>query len=218
MTMKVFLVEDHTMVRQALHTRLERESEIEVVGEASDGRTAIDLIPAYQPDIVIVDVGLPDLSGIEVTRQIHATHPRVKFVALSEHADKRFVDGLFEAGGSAYLLKTNFINELVEALWEVQAGRQYVSSQLTNPIVPSQTHNSITYSKPSPLTSRERIVLRCVAKGKTTAQIAEELHVSKKTIGTHRQHIMDKLDLHSVAALTAYAIREGWMDGEDEPL
>ena len=218
MTMKVFLVEDHTMVRQALHTRLERESEIEVIGEASDGRTAIDLIPAYQPDIVIVDVGLPDLSGIEVTRQIHATHPRVKFVALSEHADKRFVDGLFEAGGSAYLLKTNFINELVEALWEVQAGRQYVSSQLTNPIVPSQTHNSITHSKPSPLTSRERIVLRCVAKGKTTAQIAEELHVSKKTIGTHRQHIMDKLDLHSVAALTTYAIREGWMDGEDEPL
>ncbi|MCY3789544.1 MAG: response regulator transcription factor [Gemmatimonadetes bacterium] len=218
MTMKVFLVEDHTMVRQALHTRLERESEIEVVGEASDGRTAIDLIPAYQPDIVIVDVGLPDLSGIEVTRQIHATHPRVKFVALSEHADKRFVDGLFEAGGSAYLLKTNFINELVEALWEVQAGRQYVSSQLTNPIVPDRAHNSSTHNKPSPLTSRERIVLRCVAAGKTTAQIAEELHVSKKTIGTHRQHIMDKLDLHSVAALTAYAIREGLMDGEDEPL
>ena len=218
MTMKVFLVEDHTMVRQALHTRLEREREIEVVGEASDGRTAIDLIPAYQPDIVIVDVGLPDLSGIEVTRQIRTTHPSMKFVALSEHADKRFVDGLFEAGGSAYLLKTNFINELVEALWEVQAGRQYVSSQLTNPIVASQTHNSTASSKPSPLTARERMVLRCVAEGKTTAQIAEALHVTKKTIGTHRQHIMDKLDLHSVAALTAYAIREGLMDGEGEPL
>ena len=218
MTMKVFLVEDHTMVRQALHTRLERESGMEIVGEASDGRTAIDLIPAYQPDIVIVDIGLPDLSGIEVTRQIRATHPHVKFVALSEHADKRFVEGLFEAGGSAYLLKTNFINELVEALWEVRADRKYVSSQLTNPIVPSQAHNAATPSKPSPLTSRERIVLRCVAAGKTTAQIAEELHVSKKTIGTHRQHIMDKLDLHSVAALTAYAIRGGLMDGEDEPL
>lgn len=218
MTMKIFLVEDHTMVRQALYERLERENKIEIVGEASDGRTAIDLIPSYQPDIVIVDIGLPDLSGIEVTRQIHATHPRVKFIALSEHADKRFVDGLFEAGGSAYLLKTNFINELVEALWEVQAGRQYVSSQLTNPIVSSQAHNSTAPSKLSPLTSRERMVLRCVAAGKTTAQIAEELHVSKKTIGTHRQHIMDKLDLHSVAALTAYAIREGLMDGEDEPL
>lgn len=218
MTMKVFLVEDHTMVRQALHTQIERESEIEIVGEASDGRTAIDLIPAYQPDIVIVDVGLPDLSGIEVTRQIRATHPRVKFVALSEHADKRFVEGLFEAGGSAYLLKTNFINELVEALWEVQAGRQYVSSQLTNPIVASQTHNSTASSKPSPLTARERMVLRCVAEGKTSVQIAKELYVTKKTIDTHRQHIMDKLDLHSVAALTAYAIREGLMDGEGEPL
>ena len=218
MTMKVFLVEDHTMVRQALHTRLERESEIEVVGEASDGRTAIDLIPAYQPDIVIVDVGLPDLSGIEVTRQIHATHPRVKFVALSEHADKRFVEGLFEAGGSAYLLKTNFINELVEALGEVQAGRQYVSSELTNPIVTKQTHNSTTASKPSPLTARERMVLRCVAEGKTTAQIAKELHLSKKTIDTHRQHIMDKLGLHSAAALTAYAIREGLMDEGNESL
>ena len=218
MTMKVFLVEDHTMVRQALHTQIERESEIEIVGEASDGRTAIDLIPAYQPDIVIVDVGLPDLSGIEVTRQIRATHPRVKFVALSEHADKRFVEGLFEAGGSAYLLKTNFINELVEALWEVQAGRQYVSSQLTNPIVASQTHNSTASSKPSPLTVRERMVLRCVAEGKTSVQIAKELYVTKKTIDTHRQHIMDKLDLHSVAALTAYAIREGLMDGEGEPL
>ena len=218
MTLKVFLVEDHTMVRQALYTRLERESGIEIVGEASDGRTAIDLIPAYQPDIVIVDVGLPDLSGIEVTRQIHATHPRVKFVALSEHADKRFVEGLFEAGGSAYLLKTNFINELVEALREVQAGRQYVSSQLTNPIVPGQAHNSSTPNKPSPLTSRERMVLRCVAAGKTSVQIAKELHVSKKTIDTHRQHIMDKLDLHSATALTAYAIKEGLVDEVDEPL
>ncbi len=154
MTMKVFLVEDHTMVRQTLYARLERESGIEIVGEASDGRTAIDLIPAYQPDIVIVDMGLPDLSGIEVTRQIQATHPRVKFVALSEHADKRFVEGLFEAGGSAYLLKTNFINELVEALWEVQAGRQYVSSQLTNPIVTSQTRNSTTSVSSAPVCTR----------------------------------------------------------------
>ena len=217
MTMKVFLVEDHTMVRQALHTRLERESGMEIVGEASDGRTAIDLIPAYQPDIVIVDIGLPDLSGIEVTRQIRATHPQVKFVALSEHADKRFVEGLFEAGGSAYLLKTNFIKELVEALWAVRAGRKYVSSQLTNPIVSSQAPHAATPSRPSPLTSRERMVLRCVAQGKTTAQIAEELHVSEKTIGTHRQHIMDKLDLHSVAVLTAYAIRAGFMAEEDEP-
>ena len=181
MTLKVFLVEDHTMVRQALYTRLERESGIEIVGEASDGRTAIDLIPAYQPDIVIVDVGLPDLSGIEVTRQIHATHPRVKFVALSEHADKRFVEGLFEAGGSAYLLKTNLINELVEALWEVQAGRQYVSLQLTNPIVPSQPHSTAS-DEPSPLTKSERVVLRLVAAGKTSTQIAKELHVTKKTI------------------------------------
>lgn len=212
MTMKVFLVEDHTIVRQALYTRLERESGMEIVGEASDGRTAIDLIPAYQPDIVIVDVGLPDLSGIEVTRQIRATHPRVKFVALSEHADKRFVDGLFEAGGSAYLLKTNFINELVEALWEVQAGRQYVSSELTNPIVPEQPHLTAS-DKPSPLTRSERVVLRLVAKGKTSAQIAKELHVTKKTIDTHRQHIMDKLNLHSATALTAYAIREGLVDG-----
>lgn len=211
MTMKVFLVEDHTMVRQALYTRLERESGLEIVGEASDGRTALDLIPAYQPDIVIVDVGLPDLSGIEVTRQIQATHPQVKFVALSEHADKRFVEGLFEAGGSAYLLKTNFINELVEALWAVQAGRQYVSSQLTNPIVPSQPHSTAP-DEPPPLTRSERVVLRLVAEGKTSLQIAKELHVTKKTIDTHRQHIMDKLDLHSATALTAYAIREGLVD------
>lgn len=213
MTMKIFLVEDHTMVRQALYSRLEGESDIKIVGEASDGRTAIDLIPAYQPDVVIVDVGLPDLSGIEVTRQIRATHPQVKFVALSEHADKRFVEGLFEAGGSAYLLKTNFINELVEALWEVQAGRQYVSSQLTNPIVPSQPHSTAS-DEPSPLTRSERVVLRLVARGKTSLQIAKDLHVTKKTIDTHRQHIMDKLDLHSAAALTAYAIREGLM-GDD---
>ena len=212
MTLKVFLVEDHNMVRQALYTQLEQESGIEIVGEASDGRTAIDLIPAYQPDIVIVDVGLPDLSGIEVTRQIRATHPQVKFVALSEHADKRFVDGLFEAGGSAYLLKTNFINELVEALWEVQAGRQYVSSQLTNPIVPSQLHSTVA-DESSPLTRSERVVLRLVAAGKTSLQIAKELHVTKKTIDTHRQHIMDKLNLHSATALTAYAIREGLVDG-----
>ena len=141
----------------------------------------------------------------------------MKFVALSEHADKRFVEGLFEAGGSAYLLKTNFINELVEALWEVQAGHQYVSSQLTNPIVPSQPHSTVT-DESSPLTRSERVVLRLVAAGKTSVQIAKELHVTKKTIDTHRQHIMDKLDLHSATVLTAYAIREGLMYEGDEPL
>ena len=212
MTMKIFLVEDHTMVRQALYTRLERESGIEIVGEAADGHSAIDLIPAYQPDIVIVDIGLPDLSGIEVTRQIRAAYPQIKFVALSQHADKRFVEGLFEAGGSAYLLKTNIIDELVEALWEVQAGRQYVSSQLTNPIIPGQPHATAS-DEPSPLTRSERVVLRLVAEGKTSAQIAEALHLTQKTIGTHRQHIMNKLNLHSVAKLTAYAIREGLVDG-----
>ena len=211
MTLKVFLVEDHTMVRQAMHMLIERESGIEIVGEAADGHSAIDLIPAYQPDIVIVDIGLPDLSGIEVTRQIRAAYPQIKFVALSQHADKRFVEGLFEAGGSAYLLKTNIIDELVEALWEVQAGRQYVSSQLTNPIAPGQPHATAS-DEPSPLTRSERVVLRLVAEGKTSAQIAEELHVSGKIISSHRQHIMNKLDLHSVAALTAYAIREGLVD------
>ncbi len=215
--MKIFLVEDQAMMREMLYERLAQENEIEVVGEASDGRTAIDLIPAYQPDIVVVDIGLPDLSGIEVMRQIHATHPQIKFVALSQHSDKRFVEGLFEAGGSAYVLKMNFVHELVEALWEVQAGREYVSTHLNNPIIIHHVHDSAAPSKPSPLTAREREVLRHVAEGKTTAQIAEALHLAQSTIGTHRQHIMDKLDLHSVAALTTYAIREGLMDGADEP-
>ena len=190
---------------------LEQQSDVEVVGEAGDGRTAVDLISACRPDVVVMDIGLPDLNGVEATRQILSQAPNVKVVALSVHADKRFVAGMFQAGACAYLLKTSAGRELMEAIQDVQAGQKYVSPKVAGAVIDDyvQRLDAQDADEDPILTPREREVLQLIVEGKTTPQIASQLNVSEKTIGTHRQHIMQKLDMHSVAELTKYAIREG---------
>ena len=207
----ILLVDDHAIIRQGLRSLLEKQPDLEVVAEAADGRKAIDLVRELLPDIVIMDVTMPSLNGIEATRQICSTFPEVKVIALSIHSNRRFIGDMLQAGAAGYILKDSLFEELIRAIKAVTAGDRYLSPRITGVVVDDYIkHLSTSADSPlATLTSREREVLQLVAEGRSTKQVALELHVSTKTIEANRRQIMEKLDLHSVAELTKYAIREG---------
>jgi DNA-binding NarL/FixJ family response regulator len=211
MSIKILLTDDHAIIRQGLRSLLEKQPDIEVVAEAEDGRQAFELVRKLLPDIVVMDVSMPNLNGIEATRQIHREFPAVKVIALSMHSNRRFVGDMLKAGAAGYILKEGLFDELVQAIHAIENGDIYLSPRVTGVVVDdyvnrlSRTGDSLLAT----LTSREREVLQLVAEGKSTKQIASDLHVSIKTIEANRRQIMDKLDIHSIAELTKYAIREG---------
>jgi len=209
MSIRVLLIDDHEITREGVRSQFEKESGIEIVAEAGDGRTAVALVSKHLPDIVIMDIGLPDLNGIEATRQIRDREPSVKVVALSSRSDQRSVTDMLRTGAAGYVLKKAAACEVVEAVREVQAGRRYVSPQLIDPLIADYAQRLAEGAAPPRLTAREREVLQLIAEGKTSAQIADQLSVSERTVGNHRQNLMEKLGLKGVAELTKYAIREG---------
>jgi len=198
-------------MREGLRKLIEKQPDMEVVAEAENGRTAVQLAQKLFPEVVVMDIGMPDLNGIEATRQILANNPKVKVIALSMHSAKRFVMEMLKAGSLGYLLKDCAFEELALAIHAVIANKVYVSSSINDMMTKEYVHNlsKTEFSVASILTPREREVLQLLAEGKTTKQIAASLNVSVKTIETYRQQIMHKLNLHSVAELTKYAIREG---------
>ncbi len=198
-------------MREGLRTLIEKQPDMKVVAEAEDGRTAVQLAQKLFPEVVVMDIGMPDLNGIEAARQILANNPKVKVIALSMHAAKRFVVEMLRAGSSGYLLKDCAFEELALAIHTAIANKVYVSPSINDMIIKEYAHNlsKAEFSVTSILTPREREVLQLLAEGKTTKQIAASLKVSVKTIETYRLHIMHQLNLHSVAELTKYAIREG---------
>lgn len=211
MSIKVLLVDDHAIIREGLRSLLEKEPNMDVVADTDDGRKARNLVRELSPDVVIMDITMPGLNGIEATRQITAESPRVKVIALSIHSKRRYVADMLSAGAAGYILKECLFDELVQAIKAVVAGGQYLSPRITDVVV-SDYVKRLSAAPDSPamaLTSREREVLQLVAEGKPTKQIALELHVSTKTIEANRRQIMEKLNRHSVAELTKYAIREG---------
>lgn len=205
----VLLVEDHTMVREALRSRIQEESWLEVVGEAENGREAIEQFTEHHPDIVIMDIRMENLNGVEATRRIRKLDRDAKVVAVSVTCDVPIVLKMFEAGASGYLPKSCAFEELVSALSEVVKGNFYISPEVAKPVLSHRIQNALESSETHSLTPREREVLQLVAEGKTSQEIADELSVSPKTIDNHRQNIMNKLDLHTVSELTKYAVREG---------
>lgn len=211
MTIRILIADDHQIVRQGLRTLLEKEPDMAVVAEADDGRATVRLVREIAPEVVIMDVAMPDLNGIEATRQIVAEFPKIKVIALSMYADQRFVLNMLKAGASGYLLKDCAFEELIRAIRLVVAHKTYLSPGVTDIVVKDYTAggNSDKPSVFSVLSPREREVLQLMAEGRTTSQMADLLHVSVKTIETHRQQVMHKLKIHSVAELTKYAIREG---------
>ena len=206
---RVLLADDHKILRQGLRTLLEQEKDIQVVGEADNGRSSVKLTGELAPDVVIMDVAMPDLNGIDATRRIAEAEPRTRVLALSMHSDGRYVKGMLQAGARGYILKDCAAEELTHAIRTVMAGQVYVSPGVTGAIVNDYVRQLSAADGPATLTRREREVLQLLAEGGSTANIAAGLHLSVKTIETHRKRIMDKLGLRSIAELTKYAIREG---------
>jgi DNA-binding NarL/FixJ family response regulator len=199
------------MMREGLGALLASVPDIEVVGEASDGRTALDLVRTQQPDVVVMDVGMPQLNGIEATRRIKAQYERVRVVALSTHVDRSNVHHMLEAGACGYVLKIAAHAELIHAVRAAALGKTYLSSEIAGSVVERSLHRSTAgeSSAYSTLGAREREVLQLVAEGKTSSETAQEMHISIKTVETHRRNIANKLGLHGTAELTKYAVREG---------
>ncbi|MBP6971635.1 MAG: response regulator transcription factor [Syntrophorhabdus sp.] len=211
MRTKIILADDHKIIREGLRSLLEKQDDMEVIAEADNGLTTVNLVQKLHPDVVIMDIGMPEMNGIDATTKITTEFKGVQVIALSMHSDRRFVMQMLKAGATGYLLKDSAFEELVTAIHTVMRRQHYLSQKITDVIVeeylqnlPKNETNVFTV-----LTPREREVLQLIAEGKSTKQIASVLNVSVKTIETHRQQIMDKLNTHSVAELTKYAIREG---------
>jgi DNA-binding NarL/FixJ family response regulator len=211
MTVRIVIVDDHQIVRDGLRSVMEREPDLTVVAEADNGRQGIEACRRVSPDVVVMDISMPDLNGIEATRKIKAEAPDTRVIALSMHSDKRYVRRMIEAGATGYLLKESAIDEVVRAVKAVAAGGSYLSPEVADIVI--EGFRRRPGGRPEPvgpeLTDREREVLQLLAEGKTSKEIAGSLGVSPKTVEAHRRQIMDKLDIHNVAGLTKYAIREG---------
>lgn len=206
MTIRTMLVDDHHLLREALREKLEKEADIEIVGEAGLGREALKLIDELTPDVVVLDIALPDMSGVDIATYISGEHRHVKIVALSMYSDKRFVIEMLKSGASGYVTKTAGVTELLSAIRAVALGRRYLCPEVANTLI---DNIQLKQSGSVRLGRRERAVLQLLAEGRRSADIAEQLHISTSTVEVHRRNIMRKLGLHTVAELTKYAIREG---------
>jgi len=207
MNIKILLADDHNLVRSSLARLLENEIDFHVVGETDNGRETVKLAKELSPDIIIMDIGMPELNGIEATKQILQVSSNTKIIALSMHSDKQFVTGMFKAGASGYLLKDCAFDELIDAIYTVQNKRVYISKEISG-IVISEMIGS-TSKDSSELSDREKEVLQLLVEGKSTKEIASILHLSIKTIESHRKNIMTKLELYTIPELTKYAVRMG---------
>ncbi len=211
MPIKILLVDDHEIMREGMCALLKRLPDLEIVGQASDGRSGISLAKEFSPDIVIMDIGMPNLNGIEATRQLLTDNPRLKVMALSTHSDGTIVAKMLKAGASGYMLKESAFSELMEGIAAMMEGKTYLCSRISKVVFSDYVTmlSSPQWPGGETLTSRENEVLQLVAEGKTSKEISQILNVSVKTIDSHREHIMEKLSIHNVAGLTKYAVREG---------
>jgi len=211
MNIRILLADDHRIMRHGLRSLLEKEPGFEVVAEADNGRSAVKLTQKLAPDVVIMDIAMQDLNGIEATRRIVSETPEVKVLVLSIHSETQIVVEVLRAGASAYLLKDCEFEELVRAIRAAVKNRTYLSPEISHILVENIIRNPppTTASVASVLTAREREVLQLLSEGKTTKQTASTLCLSIKTIDTHRRQIMEKLNIHNLADLIKYAIRKG---------
>ena len=212
MPIRVLIADDHKIMLAGLRSLLEKQVEFEVVGEAENGRKAVKMALETKPDVVVMDVSMPDLNGMEATTQVVDGLPETRVIALSMHSDKRFVMGMLQAGASGYLLKDCASQELANAIRQVADGKKYLSPEITGVVIDDflkGRSSGEAATVKAVLSAREREVLQLIAEGWSTKQIASHLYVSVKTIETHRRQIMKKLDLHTIADLTKYSIREG---------
>jgi two-component system, NarL family, response regulator NreC len=209
-SIRVLLADDHAVVRQGFRMILSSQSGIEVVGEAGNGREAVELAGKLHPDIAVIDVSMPELNGIEATRRILANNPHTRVLALSMHKDAVYVREILRAGARGYILKDSIDTEFVQAIRALARGEGYLSPAISGAVLDDyRKHVSDPLDS---LTSREREVLQLIAEGKTNKEIANLLSLSVYTVDAHRGHIMEKLNLHSVTDLVRFAVRKGIVD------
>jgi len=211
MAIRVLLADDHQLFRQGMRSMLANDAGIEVVGEAASGRSAVELARQLVPDVIVMDISMPDLNGIDATRRIKERSPGIQVLAVSAHADRRFVTGVLAAGAAGYILKDSAFEELCRAIHTVAGKQVYLSPAVAGGVVEASLGLTPANgaSGAAVLTSRQREVLQLLAEGLNAKRIAARLHVSVKTVETHRAQTMKKLGCPSVADLTKYAIREG---------
>lgn len=212
MTVNILLADDHQITRTGLKALIEKETDFQVIAEAENGRQAVQLALKLEPDVIVMDINMPDLNGIDATRQITAELPDVKVIALSMYADKRYVIGMLKAGVSGYLLKNCAFEELTAAIRSVVKGRNYMSSEVADKVMKGYADNLKSGEQAVEdvaLSAREREVLQLLAEGKSSSEIADALFISVKTVSTHRKKIMEKLNTDNLADLIKFAIREG---------
>jgi len=213
MAIRILLVDDHQMVRKGMRALLEQQPELQIVGEAQTGLEAVEMANRLQPQIVLMDISLPGLNGIDATRKIIEAVPDVRIIALTAHSVQDMIGGAFNAGVVGYLLKDSAVEELGQAIKTVLEGGVYVTPRVAGAMVDRYVAGTArprdAFGAFTRLTNREREVLQLMSEGQATKEVARALGVSVKTAETHRRAIMEKLDLHSVAELTKYAIREG---------
>ena len=209
----VLLAEDHMIVREGFRKMLELEDDFEIVGEAQDGRAAVALVKKFHPEVVLMDIAMPLLNGLEATRQILKAMPATKIIMLSAHSDDAYVKNAIESGALGFLLKQTSAHDVCRAIREVQNGKTFFSPSISkrqeriHPKTPNRA--GVLKKKISELTSREMEVLQLIAEGKANKQTASELGIGLKTVEKHREHLMEKLDIHDTAGLTRYAISAG---------
>ena len=211
MNIRIIIADDHKIVREGLRSLIDKQTRMEVVAEADDGRKTVQLARELKPDVIVMDISMPDLNGIEATKQIVSENSLVNIIGLSMHSDRRFVSRMLKAGASGYLLKDCAFDELATAINTVFNNKIYLSPVINDIVVNDYLKGGSTaeFSKLSLLSQREREILQLIVEGVSTKQIATNLHVSVKTIETHRQNLINKLDIRNLADLTKFAIREG---------
>lgn len=207
---KVLIADDHQLFREGLVNLISSAPDIEVIAEAKDGKEAAERTKKLKPDVVLIDIGMPVMNGIEATRIIKKNDPNIKVIAVSMHSDRQFVKGVLEAGADGYLLKNCTYRQLIEAVQSVVSGKKYLSDDITEMVIQGYLDPVEENADGQPeLSEREAEVLKLYAEGKTTREISEKLFISVKTVGTHKQHIFEKLGLKSNADMVKYAIKEG---------
>jgi two-component system response regulator NreC len=214
---RVLLAEDHTIVRKGLRSILDAEDSIEVVGEAEDGRAAVEAVEHLRPDVVLMDISMPGLNGLEATRQIKHRAPHIRVLVLTMHTNEKYILQILQAGASGYLVKQAAVEELISAIQAVHRGDAFLSPSISKKVVQRYVQQGQAMAEEDSyelLTPREREVLQLIAEGHTNRDISEILHISIKTVEVHRANLMKKLDLHSAAELTRYAIGKGIISPE----
>jgi DNA-binding NarL/FixJ family response regulator len=209
--LRILIADDHEVARKGIRSLLENHPGWEICGEASDGREAVASVTKLKPDVLLLDIGMPNLNGLDATRQILAIMPEARILILTVHDSEQVVREVLAAGARGFLLKSDTGRDLVTAVEALQQGRTFLTSKVAQMMVDVylRPHSETDPSNPCVLTPREREVIQLVAEGKTTKEIATALNLSVKTAETHRTNLMRKLDLHSIADLTLYAVRNG---------